>query len=422
MKPLVVDPKPRILFVALVNNVGTERVISEMARKGALCALMSPPGYYCAKTRTVMRQFSIKKFPNVWLTALLVRRRIEFATLNWRPQLILPLDDVAAWLLRSLAVDASMNRTVRDLLVTSFGWSDGYAACINRLDLMDVAGRLGVRKPNHWKASELTTGKFVPKPSDFPLFIKAEHTCGGNGVRIARSIEELARELEVWRSPSLRRRLFTRLKAPLQTMAGFRGSSADILVQSSASGTPAFRTIAARQGRVIAGLSLAAEKIHPEPTGASTVVRLVENREMNDTAASITAALGCSGIISYDFMLNEYNGQATLIEMNPRCVGSCHLGDLFGHDICAAMISELAQSPAGQRIGSPEEKLVALFPKELERDPNSIYLQSMDVLHDVPNDEPALVEAYLQHLAQIHPTRVAAMKKIIRGDESKVRC
>src|SRR5579871_2441545 len=168
-----VDLKPRILFVALVNNVGTERVISEMARQGVLCALISPHDFYCAKTQAVTRHFSIPGLSSVWLRALFVHHQLEAAALNWRAQLVLPLDDVAAWLLRSFAVDAAIDPTLRDLLVASFGLPKGYAASVNRLHFMEVASRLGVRKPNQWRASKLATGEIVPQESDFPLLIKA---------------------------------------------------------------------------------------------------------------------------------------------------------------------------------------------------------------------------------------------------------
>jgi predicted ATP-grasp superfamily ATP-dependent carboligase len=332
----------------------------------------------------------------------------------------LPLDDIAAWLLRSLAVDPSVSPLLRDLLVRSLGSPNGYAAAVNRQDFMDVASQLGIHKPHHWQASKLAGGHAVPEESDFPLFLKTEHSCGGHGVTIARNAAELGRELRSRSFPSLKRRLSSWAKRFLYPMAGFRaGSQADVLIQSSAPGVPAFRTVAAWNGRVIAGVSFAAERIHPEPTGASTVVRLVENREMDDIAITMTAALGCSGFVSYDFMLDEKNGRAALIEMNPRCVGSCHLGGLFGHDICGALVAELSGSPAPQQLGLSKKKLVALFPKELERDPSSGYLHSPNVLHDVPGDEPALIEVYLRRIAKLHPSQVDAILEIVQCEVRK---
>ena len=54
-----------------------------------------------------------------------------------------------------------------------------------------------------------------------------------------------------------------------------------------------FAPSAPGKGRVLAGVSFVAEQIHPEPTGASTVIRHVENQEMAETAAALTEALGC---------------------------------------------------------------------------------------------------------------------------------
>jgi predicted ATP-grasp superfamily ATP-dependent carboligase len=201
----------------------------------------------------------------------------------------------------------------------------------------------------------------------------------------------------------------------LRAKAGFLLVPEDgIFMQSFARGAPAFRTVAAWNGRVIAGVSFAAECIHPKPTGASTVVRPVNNREMEDIAVAVTAELGCSGFVSYDFMLDEEQGRATLIEMNPRCVGSCHLGKLFGHDVCGALIAYLTGAVVPERSALSSAQRVALFPKELERDPSSGYLQSSETFHDVPHSEPALIAAYLRRLVDLHPARANEIIKIVQ--------
>ncbi len=166
-------------------------------------------------------------------------------------------------------------------------------------------------------------------------------------------------------------------------------------------------------------MSFAAEKIHPEPTGASTVIRFVENREMEETAAALTAGLECSGFVSYDFMLDEERNQATLIEMNPRCVGSGHLGRLFGHDVCGALVAELTRSDISRPSKISTEKLVALFPKEVERDPASPYLKSPDVYHDVPVNESALMDTYLKKLVQAHPSQAHSIHQVIKRRVSR---
>jgi hypothetical protein len=241
---------------------------------------------------------------------------------------------------------------------------------------MDLAFSLASASPIIWQAGKLASGSAVAEESDFPLFLKTEHSCGGEGVTMARNAAELDRELKFRSSSNLKRRLYSCAK------------------------------------RVIEGISFAAEKTHPE----STVVRLVENREMDDIAMAMTTALGCSGFVSFDFMLDEKHGRAALIEMNPFCVGSSHLGGLFGHDICGALVSELSGLPAPQPLRSSEKKVVALFPKELERDPSNTYLHSPNVLHYVPTDEYALIEAYLERLTKLYPSRVDEIFEVVRRE------
>jgi ATP-grasp domain len=89
----------------------------------------------------------------------------------------------------------------------------------------------------------------------------------------------------------------------------------------------------ARCGRVArprpAGVSLLAECVNPDPFGPSTVVRYLDHPEMEATATRLVAALGLSGFASFDFVIAEDGGGAFLIELNPRTIGTIHLGRLF---------------------------------------------------------------------------------------------
>jgi predicted ATP-grasp superfamily ATP-dependent carboligase len=94
-------------------------------------------------------------------------------------------------------------------------------------------------------------------------------------------------------------------------------------------------------------------------------VRHIENDEMERAAAIMTAALGCSGFVSFDFMLDPDTGRAVLIEMNPRSITSSHLGGLFGYDICGALAGHLMGTPLPPEKPGLTPATVALFPKEL---------------------------------------------------------
>lgn len=148
-----------------------------------------------------------------------------------------------------------------------------------------------------------------------------------------------------------------------------------------------------------------AVQTHPEKR-SSTVLKPINSPAMDEAARRLVASLGCSGFVSFDFILDA-SRQPWLLEMNPRPIGSTHLGRLFGHDLAHAFITHEAR-----RDPQPPASLaVALFPKELERDPSGALIDGGLVVHDVPWDEPAIVAAYVDHLARCHPKRAEDLRQ-----------
>ena len=69
---------------------------------------------------------------------------------------------------------------------------------------------------------------------------------------------------------------------------------------------------------------------------------------------------------------------------------------------------------------SGEQKPIALFPNELERDPESAWLRAgSGVLHDVLWDDPAVFETYYNRLLWRHPARTAKIASLL-GVEDRV--
>jgi hypothetical protein len=119
--------------------------------------------------------------------------------------------------------------------------------------------------------------------------------------------------------------------------------------------------------------------------------------------------------VSLDFMLDEPTGRAALIEVNPRPIGTTHLGRLFGHDPCTPLLARLAGEQAiSVACQASENRTIALFPKEIERDPHNLRrLRTNEVYHDVPYDEPAVIAMYLHRLRRRHPKDFAAIAQAI---------
>jgi hypothetical protein len=400
-------PVVRLAFVALSNDIGTERILGGLARSGFECAVISSSQHFCAHTRAVKRHFSIPAHHASWLGALFVHSRLKQVLRDWQPRLILPLDDLAARLLRGLAVSRRVSPTLRRVLVDSLGAREGYLASVNRQALMDVAAQIKINKPSHCRDVSAASAVAAAQLWGYPIVVKEEHTCGGTGIIIARDSSQLLAQLRSKLGASWRRKLKLRVKRALQSAAGFYPDpTSTSMLQSFVPGVPAFRTLVTWKGEVLAGASFVAEQTYPTGVGASTIVRYVENDEMKSTSAAMTAALKCSGFVSFDFILDAATGRATLIEMNARCVGATHLGALFGHDLCDALSAALSGKPTARPRAVPTAA-VALFPKELRRDPDSPYLKSAAIIHDVPSDDPRLMQAYARWLAKIHPLQAA---------------
>jgi hypothetical protein len=254
------------------------------------------------------------------------------------------------------------------------------------------------------------------------VVLKIENSCGGHGVSIVSSAEALRRAMGGLRGGRLAKRLRGLARNTVWSLVGVdETAGAPPLLQAFARGVPAMRTVSAWQGRVLDGVSFVAERTHPGPTGPSTMVRHIENAQMAEAARRLVSAMGCSGFVSFDFMLDEATGAAVLIELNPRPIGTTHLGRRFGHDPCGALLARIGPHlPMAPPATVATVERVALFPKEIEREPDGLWrLRAADVHHDVPDDEPAVVAAYLRRLSRLHPAHAAAIRDSLEARDTE---
>jgi ATP-grasp domain len=399
--------QPRILLLSLSNDIGMDRLPSALVKHGARCALISPSGFYATHTRFIEHHFALPRHYGIWLGTAFAGARLAAAAQTWNPDIVIPLDDVASNLLRNLVLDLPSGDRLRALVETSLGRPAGYAAASSRGELMRVASSAGVRVPRFHIATDSSATLQTAADWGYPVVLKAEHTCGGSGVLVVP--DAAAMESALAASCGLAATWQRCRRAGRDWMWNFAGvvrsrATAPVM-QALIRGVPAMRTVAAWNGQVLAGVSFQAEHVHPAPTGSSTTVRHIEHPEMEAAVRRLVEVLGSSGFVSFDFMLDDTTGAAYLIEMNPRPIGTTHLGELFGHDVVAALLAQLRGMPVPEAaLSNRLDRLVALFPKELERDPFALdRLRSSVILHDVPFDDPGIVAVYMQRLSHIHP-------------------
>ena len=398
---------PRILFVTLLNDVGSDRIVAAMGRSGCDCAVLGPADGFAARSRFAGTRFPLPRLGG-WLS-----RGCGFATRfrkvvqAWRPDLVIPLDDFTARTLRAERFYRAASQDVRALIERSFGSPDGFTTLCSRERQITLAAELGVRTPSQRTIATLQDAKEAAAAFGYPVVLKREQTCGGFGVAILENEADLIAAFgRASRKATMKRLVQTALR--LTT-----ADQNSLVMQQHIAGPMAFRVVACAAGTVLDGISFLAECVNPPVTGASTIVRAIDRPDMDAAARALVAALGCSGLISLDFILCAEG--ASLIEINPRPVASGHLGALYGHDIYRALVDAargIAVEASSMLDEGPDR--VALFPRELDRDPESPYLSAPmgeAPMHDVPCDDPDILRHYGRWLARRHPEHSTCLRR-----------
>ena len=390
--------RPRIVFVTLSDDVGSERIVSEMGRQGAACAVLGRPGNLASLCRGV-HVHDLPSRGGAWAAALAVPRRLQSLMSRWCPDAVVPLDDLAAQVLRDLALARRTSAGLRALLHASLGDPDHYRTVCSRGHLIELAAGLGIRTPGQRSLTSLQSAVEAAADLGYPVLLKREQTCGGGGVTLVEAAPALSKAFRT----ADRRATAKRLARRIVGMAA--SDDRPLTLQAFVEGRLALRSVACREGRVLDGITFAAERLDPPVTGSSTVIRPIDHPEIDDAVRRLTGALGCSGFLSFDFLVAP-EGSASLIELNARPVGSGHLGSACGHDIYGAWLAQFSGFHGARPVAATSAPAgpIALFPKEMQRDPARA-CRSSDAAHrhDIPWHEPRVLAAYRDRLVRRHP-------------------
>jgi hypothetical protein len=294
-----------------------------------------------------------------------------------RSSIVIPTDDAAVVALQAAAATARRSArqgSLLDVLDASLGEARHRPTVRSRKAFADFAAATGVRLPAHACVHTEADALAFASTHGYPLVLKAEESFAGFGVSICKD------------EASLKSAMLGLSQNPAALREG-------VLAQAFVEGRTAMRVVCAYRGRVLGGLSAIKLETWPGSTGPSCVVELVDHSELNSAAERLIQGLGFSGFASLDFMLDS-SGHAHLIELNPRPTPITHLGERYGGSLCRLLHAAITGEPtqAGNPQGLPSK--VVLFPQEWVRCSKTPHLEP-GVFHDVPWDEPDLVEAYI---------------------------
>jgi hypothetical protein len=364
------------------------RLAKPLRAAGFQVAALCQADHPLAQTRYLHRHFALA---NVHSSRHLEVRLAE-AMRIWQPRLIIPADERVIACLHALVRQARSSGSSRldtamlATIVASLCAPEQFDAMLLKSSTLALARTLGVRVPEGCSVASPEAAAASAERIGFPVYVKKSFSWGGQGVALCRDELELAAAM----APPRRRSQLPfrrRLKKLLHRNWYPTGTAID--VQKSIVGEPAMYCGVAVAGKLVAGFAGFARQTGV-PNGPSSIVSLGQHAEMQRASAAMIAALGATGFVSFDFMIESGTGHAYLIECNPRPIPVCHLGARIGVDLCMALAAELRAEPQKPAAAMRAED-VRLFPQEWLREPAG--LANSEVYLDVPWDDPALLRA-----------------------------
>ncbi|MDR3459928.1 MAG: ATP-grasp domain-containing protein [Verrucomicrobiae bacterium] len=315
---------------------------------------------------------------------------------DWHPEFLVAGDELTAVFLSRVFEISDPQGELAQLLKSSLGQPAALREATSKRHTIETARRLGLKVPaSQWVRDEAEIFQFARR-SGFPVVLKQSFSWAGAHVAVCRNEAEAAAVFRNWRrQSSLKHRLRHWRNSLMGRALGTRWLPADltITVNQFIPGRPAMSLAAAHGGEMLAAVMAIKEQCFPNELGPSSVVRFIHNPDIRQASEKMIRAWGLAGFIGFDFILDPA-GAAWLIECNPRPTPISHLSAGVGEDVCRALYCRLTGEPPPP-MEPAAGLVVAHYPREQLRDPNSPYLTS--AFHDVPVDDPDL----LQKLSEI---------------------
>jgi Carbamoyl-phosphate synthase L chain, ATP binding domain len=384
--------KPTVLIVTTTNWVPTARLAVALANAGFRVEALCPPGHPLSATHAATRTQTYR--------GLAPLQSLVRAIATSKPDLVVPGDDLAAHHLHDLHRQQNTYSGdpagVEALIERSLGSPEFFPIIHARAAFINLAREEGVRVPQTEIIKSVEeAGKWVER-TGFAIVLKADGTSGGAGVRVVRTAAEARQAFRQLHAPPLFARALKRAFLDQdQTLVrpSLRRHRPAVSAQAFVVGHEATSTITCWKGAVLASLHFEVLR-KCSAAGHATVVRLIENAEMQAAVQKVVRRMGLSGLCGFDFMLEASTGNAYLIEINPRATQVGHITLGAGRDLPAALFGAITAQPIRVMPPVTENDTIALFPHEWARDSGSEFLKAG--YHDVPWDAPELVRTCIR--------------------------
>ena len=381
--------QPRILLATTRRWFSAARLALALAKAGFEVEAVCPSGH-------PLRLVSV--LHDVYLfRGLRPLSSLEESMAKSAPDLIIPCDDLAAIYLRGLHKAACgegsvKSRSYLDLIERSLGEASSYPFLNSRAKFIDTLCAAGVATPTTSSIADSAALLAWCAIHGFPAVLKADSTWSGQGVVVVADIEEAHRAFRRLQSPAGAMTVSTQACFERDfSLIGpwLRRTQRSVSIQSFVAGAESNIAVVCLKGEVLASVS--AGVVHTwNKHGPSSILRVLPDGEMLRVAKVAAKTFRLSGLFGLDFIEDAQNGDALLIEINPRATQTCHLALGPEHDLASALFASLTGSEAVP-VSSISRQEIALFP--LAWQGGAAHPAREGAHHDIPWEEPALVLA-----------------------------
>jgi hypothetical protein len=385
------SPRPQGRPVVLIASTAwwafPARIAMQCAARGLSVAAICGRGHPLTKTAAVQLHFRYG--------AARPLRALEAAIAASQASLVIPCDDRALQHLHRLHA-STQDAALRLIIERSLGDPAAFPVLDDRAALAARARALQIDAPETLPVDSLETLEAALGRLGLPAVLKVDGTWGGFGVAIVRTPQQARQQFLRLSQPISFGRAVKRLlvdRDAFHMLPWLQGRPPRVSLQAYVPGKPANSLSVCRNGRILS--TICAETVSMQrPLGASSVVRVIDHPGMAQAAEKLARDQKLSGVFGLDFLLDDANGTAHLVEMNARATPLCHLSFGQGRDPVGAIAEIAGLASMEQPPCVTDRDVIAYFPQAWHTAPEDSWLR--DGFHDVPWEDPALLQELLR--------------------------
>jgi hypothetical protein len=349
--------KSRLLVVTTRSWSGVEPFLRALEQAGFAVALV-----HGQAGGHVLHDASVALF---LARPLQFRHTIERVMQDLSPDLVVPTDPTSFQHLRELYAMRSeagrLRSPIARTIARSLGAPDGYDRVASSVDLQHFAREHALPVPNSVEVDDEATLRVLLESVPLPVMLKGDGGWAGSRVETVRSMEAgiaayhrvtgASQVTKLWKEQNKLHRLSDLLQPRLRTVS----------LQQRIDGVAAKRSVASRDGKVLAGIS-----VEPLDGGPALVAKVIRHSVMDDISAFVVATLNLSGIVGFDFMLEHGTRQPWLIAVKPYATPISQLVAAGDIGLSDALHAGFAGIPDRRDFA---DAVVMPFPRDGRRDP-----------------------------------------------------